>query len=62
VKFDAIIDEQGRVSSATLVKGDPYGLATQAMKVAKDWRLNPAMKNGKPVRVCTQIEMTFRLY
>jgi TonB family protein len=62
VKFDAIIDEQGRISSATLVKGDSYGLAMQAMEVAKDWRFMPAMKNGKPVRVCSQIEMTFRLY
>jgi TonB family protein len=63
VKFDAIIDEQGRVSSSILVKGDLYGLAAQSMKViAKDWRFQPAMKNGKPVRVCSQIEMTFRLY
>src|SRR6266849_7834902 len=61
-KFDSIIDEQGRVSSSTLVKGDNlYGLATQAMKVAKDWRFKPAMKNGKPVRVGSQIEMTFRI-
>ena len=62
VKFDAIIDEQGRVSAATLVQGDDYGLSTQAMSAVKNWRFAPATKSGKPVRVCSQIEMTFRLY
>ena len=62
VKFDAIIDEQGRVSAATLVQGDDYGLSTQAMTAAKKWRLAPATKDGKPVRVCVQIETTFNLY
>lgn len=62
VKFDAIIDEQGRVSAATLVQGDDYGLSTQAMTAAKNWRLAPATKDGKPVRVCVQIETTFHLY
>ena len=62
VKFDAIIDEQGRVSAATLIQGDDYGLATQAMSALKNWRFEPARKDGKPVRVCIQIETTFHLY
>jgi TonB family protein len=62
IKFDAIIDEQGRVSAATVVQGDDYGLAIHAKSALKDWRLEPARKNGKPVRVCIQIEITFRLY
>jgi TonB family protein len=62
VKFDAIIDEQGRVSAATLVQGDEYGLATHAMSGFKDWRFEPAARDGKPVRVCVQIETTFHLY
>ena len=61
-KFDAIIDQQGRVSAATLIQGDDYGLATQAMSAIKNWRLEPAARDGKPVRVCVQIETTFRLY
>jgi TonB family protein len=62
VKFDAIIDEQGRVSTATVVQGDDYGFATHAMSAFKDWRLAPAAKDGKPVRVCSQVEITFHLY
>jgi TonB family protein len=62
VKFDAIIDEQGRVSAATLIQGDDYGLATQAMSALKNWRFEPAAKDEKPVRVCIQIETTFHLY
>jgi TonB family protein len=62
VRFDVIIDEQGRVSAATLTLGDDYGLATQAMSALKNWRFEPAAKDGKPVRVCIQIETTFHLY
>ena len=62
VKFDAIIDEQGRVSSSTLIQGDDYGLAAQAMSALRSWRFEPAAKDGKPVRVCIQIETTFHLY
>ena len=62
VKFDAIIDEQGRVSRATLIQGDDYGLATQAESALKNWRLEPAAKDGKPVPVCIQFETTFHLY
>jgi TonB family protein len=62
VRFDVIIDEQGRVSAATLTLGDDYGLATQAMSALKNWRFEPARKDGKPVRVCIQIETTFHLY
>jgi TonB family protein len=62
VKFDAIVDEQGYISSLRLVKGELYGLVTQATKAVEDWRFKPAMKDGKSVRVCTRIEVTFRLY
>jgi Gram-negative bacterial TonB protein C-terminal len=36
VKFDAIIDERGRVSAATLIQGDDYGLATQGYECAQE--------------------------
>lgn len=62
LKFDAIIDEQGRVSSSTIIQGDDYGLGAQAMSALKNWRFEPAAKDGKPVRVCVQIETTFHLY
>jgi TonB family protein len=61
VKFDAIIDEQGRISTATVVQGDDYELATHAMSEFKQWRLEPATKDGKSVRVCIQIETIFHL-
>jgi TonB family protein len=62
VKFDAIINEQGQVSRATLIQGDDYGLATEAMSALKKWRFEPATKDGKPVRVCIKVETTFHLY
>lgn len=62
LKFDAIIDEQGYVISSTVVQGDDYGLAAQTASGFKNWRFEPAAKDGKPVRVCIQIETTFHLF
>jgi TonB family protein len=62
VKFDVIIDEQGRVSTATVTKGSDYGLANQAMATIKDWSFVPATKDGRPVKICSQVVMTLRIF
>jgi TonB family protein len=37
------------------------GLDEEAVKAAKQWRFTPAMKDGMPVRMLVQIELTFSL-
>ena len=61
VKLAVIVDEKGRVNTATIIRGDEYGLDSQAVSTSKTWQLEPATKNGKPVAVCVPVEVTFQL-
>lgn len=61
VKFDVVIDEQGKAKRIALIQGDSYGLTTRALEAIRKWQFKPAMKDGKPVTVCVVIEVTFRL-
>jgi protein TonB len=36
------------------------GLDEQAILAIRQWKFQPAMKNGKPVRVQIEIQMDFR--
>jgi len=38
------------------------GLDEKAIEAVKVWRFEPAMKDGKPVAVQVNVEVTFRLY
>jgi TonB family protein len=38
-----------------------YGLDAEAVKAVKQWLFTPGTKNGKPVPVKVDIEMTFTL-
>ena len=38
-----------------------YGLDNEAVKAAKQWRFRPAEKDGKPIAMRIQLEMTFAL-
>ena len=38
-----------------------YGLDNEAVKAAKQWRFSPAEKDGKPIAMRIQLEMTFAL-
>ncbi len=66
---------QGNVLLATVVRADgsvgdvtvarsldsTFGLDQQAVKAAKQWEFKPGMKDGKPVAVRVNLEMTFAL-
>lgn len=57
-----LIDQEGRVGDAQIVKGvDPY-LDKEALRVVKSLPpFNPAMLNGKPVEYWFTLPITFRL-
>ena len=39
-----------------------YDLDKNAVETLKKWRFTPAMRNGQPVAVALDVEMTFRVY
>ena len=64
VVVDAVILTDGNVDQNVKVARslDPtYGLDNEAVKAARQWKFKPGTKNGEPVAVRVQIELTFRL-
>ena len=56
------INEKGGVDAVKVVRHLEPGLDQNAVDAGKQWRFTPATKNGKPVAVQIDVEMTFRLY
>jgi len=58
-----VVETDGSVSNAQIVRSlDPvFGLDDEALKAARQWRFQPGMRNGEPVRVSVTIEMSFTL-
>ncbi len=61
VFLDLLINEKGKVIECRVVKSAPYGLTKSAVKAAKKWRFEPAMRDGMPVSVWYQITVNFQL-
>src|SRR5262249_39623592 len=58
-----VVETDGSVSNAQIARSlDPiFGLDDEALKAARQWRFQPGMRDGEPVRVRVTIEMTFTL-
>lgn len=61
VILEAVIDEQGDVTDAKVLKGLPMGLDRQAVEAVKTWKFKPATQAGRPVPVYYIVTMNFRL-
>jgi protein TonB len=63
VIMDAVVLANGKVGNVTVARSldSTFGLDQQAVKAAKQWTFKPGTKDGKPVAVRVQIEMTFTL-
>jgi protein TonB len=60
VRFTAIISAQGRVADLKLLEGNPM-LVAAAQETALQWIYSPPTANGLPVKVKTEIDVSFRL-
>jgi protein TonB len=60
VVIEALVDEQGRVADARVVKSIPL-LDPSALDAAKQWEFKPATLNGEPVPVLLMLEIQFTL-
>ncbi len=53
--------EDGRPHNIRVMRGLGLGLDEQAVEAVEQWRFSPGEKDGKPVKVQAQVEVTFRL-
>ena len=56
-----VIDANGRVSEAKILRPAGFGLDDEASKAVSQWEFKPARKDDQPVRVQAQVEINFRL-
>jgi TonB family protein len=61
VIVEAIIDKQGNVVSAKVLKGLPMGLDRAAVDAVETWKFKPAMNEGKPVKVYYVVTVNFKV-
>src|SRR5579859_680855 len=57
-----IVDDQGNPRDIKVVRGLGHGLDAKAIDAVKQWRFQPALKDGHPVNVQISVEVGFRLY
>jgi protein TonB len=57
-----IVDAEGHPRDIRIVRGLGSGLDAKAIDAVRQWRFEPARKDGKPVNVLISVEVAFRLY
>ncbi len=57
-----VIGPDGRVHDMKVVRPLGLGLDEKAIEAVKQWKFEPARKDGQPVAVQVNIEVNFRLY
>ncbi|HEX9493540.1 MAG TPA: energy transducer TonB, partial [Thermoanaerobaculia bacterium] len=61
VIIEAIIDRNGSVTDARVLKPLPLGLDQSALEAVKRWKFKPGTLNGQPVPVIYNLTVIFRL-
>jgi TonB family protein len=56
-----IVGSDGMPRDIRVARSLGMGLDEKAIEAVKKWRFDPAMKDGKPVAVAINVQMTFRL-
>lgn len=63
VLLNVVVNADGEAESATIFSGQPFGLNDVSKNIIlKKWRFDPSTKDGQPVRVQVQIEVSFKMY
>jgi len=62
VLVSIIVDAQGNVHNASVVRSLGLGLDEKAVETVSTWKFKPALRNGVPVPVRVLVEVTFRLF
>jgi periplasmic protein TonB len=57
-----IVDSTGHPRDIRVARGLGFGLDAKAMEAVRQWRFQPALKDGRPVDVQISVEVEFHLY
>lgn len=57
-----IIGEDGSVRNVQVVHGAGHGLDAKVAEAVRKWKFQPAMKDGQPVAVMVNVEVSFHLF
>ena len=57
-----VVGSDGRPKDIRIARSLGLGLDEKAIEAVRQWRFEPAMKDGKPVAVQINVEVSFRLY
>jgi TonB family protein len=60
VRFNILVDKQGKVANVQLISGHPL-LVNAAVDAVRQWVYKPTLLNGEPVEVTTQVDVNFSL-
>lgn len=61
VTVSCVVGADGLVHDAKVVRPAGYGMDENALEAVRQWRFEPAKKDGQPVPVQVNIEVSFRL-
>ena len=57
-----VVDQQGRPRNIHIARSLGLGLDEKAIDAVKRWKFTPGTKDGIPVAVQVNVEVSFRLY
>lgn len=61
VLIQLVVDAEGKVRDAEIIKGLPMGLDQNALETVRQWTFKPATREGKPVPVYYNVTVSFSL-
>jgi len=62
VVLEIVVDASGNVSDVKVSKSLDTGLDASAVKTVRNWRFEPATRDGRAVRVAVHVEISFKLH
>lgn len=60
--LSVVVDQQGRPRNIHIARSLGLGLDEKAIDAVKRWKFTPGTKDGIPVAVQVNVEVSFRLY
>lgn len=61
VKMKVVVGSDGKVKKIVVTRPLGYGLDEEAIRSVRQWKFKPALKDGDPVSVEINVEISFRI-